>query len=212
MTIKGHLIVRLSDLITNFTDEDGEIDKEQIHNILGDFYCPHNKDVEMFLHEKALLFNQQSIARTHLVMLQKKGKLILAGYFALALKTFVVKNNDDTKLSKNLRRRVGNFGQYNNELLQWTISAPLIGQLGKNYKYDNIIDGATLLRYACEEVKKAQVIVGGKFVYLECEDKPKLISFYEDNGFVDFGRRKLEPDEKDSLCGTELVQLLKYLK
>ncbi|MCU5941466.1 N-acetyltransferase, partial [Clostridioides difficile] len=53
---------------------------------------------------------------------------------------------------------------------------------------------------------------GGKIVYLECEDKPKLIEFYKDNGFVDFGKRSLDKDETDSLDGGYLVQMLKYLK
>ncbi|HBF3466448.1 TPA: N-acetyltransferase, partial [Clostridioides difficile] len=57
-----------------------------------------------------------------------------------------------------------------------------------------------------------QLDMGGKIVYLECEDKPKLIEFYKDNGFVDFGKRSLDKDETDSLDGDYLVQMLKYLK
>ena len=57
-----------------------------------------------------------------------------------------------------------------------------------------------------------QALVGGKFVYLECEEKPKLIDFYKSNGFVEFGRRALEIDEIDDTSQISLVQLLKYLK
>lgn len=42
-------------------------------------------------------------------------------------------------------------------------------------------------------IEKAYLIqneVGGKFVYLECEEE-KLIRFYEKNKFKVFGRRKL---------------------
>ena len=53
--------------------------------------------------------------------------------------------------------------------------------------------------------------LGGRFVYLECEDKPKLIDFYAENGFCEFDRRPLDRDETD-LSGDYLVQMLKYLK
>ena len=36
--------------------------------------------------------------------------------------------------------------------------------------------------------------------------------FYKSNGFVEFGMRELEADERDDLTQTYLVQLLKYLK
>lgn len=52
--------------------------------------------------------------------------------------------------------------------------------------------------------------IGGKFVYLECENKPKLIHFYESNGFTVFGKRKKDRDEI-GVDGEYLIQLLKYL-
>lgn len=57
-----------------------------------------------------------------------------------------------------------------------------------------------------------QVIVGGKMVYLECEDKPRLIEFYSRNGFVNFGKRYLDKDETDTQSGEYLIQMLKYMK
>ncbi len=52
---------------------------------------------------------------------------------------------------------------------------------------------------------------GGKIVYLECEDKPQLRQFYNDNGFKVFAKRPLDRDECDKLSGKYLLQLLKYL-
>mgnify|MGYP003314321168 CR=1 FL=1 len=37
-----------------------------------------------------------------------------------------------------------------------------------------------------------------------------LIDFYSNNGFVNFGQRSLEQDEKDVLSGEYLIQMLKY--
>ena len=60
-------------------------------------------------------------------------------------------------------------------------------------------------------MREAQRIIGGKFVYLECEDIPKLIDFYTGNGFCDFGSRELDGDEKGKFSGKYLIQMLRYL-
>lgn len=56
-----------------------------------------------------------------------------------------------------------------------------------------------------------QNIVGGKIVYLECEQKEALIDFYSRNGFVNFGLRTLDKDETDKLSGEALVQMIRYM-
>jgi hypothetical protein len=58
---------------------------------------------------------------------------------------------------------------------------------------------------ACDKVKEAQDIIGGRAVFLECEDVPKLTDFYIDNGFVPFGRRA--PGEGDD---GDLIQMIRY--
>ena len=65
------------------------------------------------------------------------------------------------------------------------MSAPLIAQLGKNYHegMNHLITGDELLCLACEKISRIQLDLGGRFVYVECEDKPKLIDFYAANGF-----------------------------
>lgn len=65
---------------------------------------------------------------------------------------------------------------------------------------------------ACNTVKEAQWLIGGRLVYLECEDIPSLIKFYTQNGFYNFGRRKLDRDEKDKLKGNYLIQFFKSLR
>ena len=85
----------------------------------------------------------------------------------------------------------------------YMISAPLIGQLGKNFAngYDNLIPGDVLLKLATDKVRAIQAVLGGKFVYLECEDKDALLNFYGDNGFVIFGKRDLDRDELETAGG-----------
>lgn len=90
----------------------------------------------------------------------------------------------------------------------------MIAQLGKNYAngYDALISGDELLDEACHKIKLLQLDIGGRFAYLECEDKPKLIDFYARNGFCEFDHRTLDKDEVDKLDGAYLVQMLKYIK
>lgn len=98
----------------------------------------------------------------------------------------------------------------NNVFKSYNIALPLIGQIGKNYKneYNKLITGDILLKLACDKIKVAQGILGGRFVFLECEDKQKLREFYESNGFVCFGKRNLERDEREKNNGEYLLQML----
>lgn len=187
-----------------------ELGEECVKAILSNFSCPHNADVENFIKFKAIEFSKQNIAQTHLIFAEYKKKLELVGYFTLAPKTFFVKKGN---LTSNLRRRVSKFGTYDENIKGYTIPAPLIAQLGKNFTngFNKLITGDELLKMACDKIKAIQNDVGGKITYLECEDKPKLIEFYETNGFVNFGKRSLDKDEKDELSGNYLIQLLKYL-
>ena len=86
--------------------------------------------------------------------------------------------------------------------------------MGKNYTngYDKLITGDILLKFACDKIREAQELMGGRFVFLECEDKPELKEFYESNGFVCFGKRNLEKDERDKNNGQYLLQMLKDLR
>lgn len=148
---------------------------------------------------------------TYLVMGSVKDKNRLLGYFTLATKSLCIASNS---LSKTMCKRLAKFAVRDNDLKQYVISAPLIAQLGKNYNdgLNSIMSGSELLKIACDKTKEAQRILGGKFVYLECEDKYQLTEFYEQNGFINFGKRQIEKSEKDTLSGEYLIQMIKYLK
>lgn len=200
---KGYQIINLEDMIL-------ELGEDMTKHILLNFSCPLNRDVEHFLHNKSIEFSKQSLARTHLVFCSYKSELVLVAYFSLALKFIQVEPN---ALSRTQRKRITKFGTFDTNLKKYIISAPLIGQLGKNYKYknENLITGDELLKMACDKINEIQLIAGGSIVYIECEDVQKLKEFYLRNGFVEFGRRKLDNDEKDDLSGEYLIQMVKYL-
>ena len=95
---------------------------------------------------------------------------------------------------------------------RYDIPAPLIGQLAKNFShgYNSLITGDELLKMACDRVRIAQMIIGGKIVYLECENKPALIEFYKRNGFIAFSERPLDRDETSLMSGRTMIQMLRY--
>ena len=105
------------------------------------------------------------------------------------------------------------FGTYDEGIKSYRISAPLIAQLGKNFtnEYNKLITGDELLKMACDLVAEVQLNIGGKIVYIECEDKPRLKDFYERNGFKIFSKRQLDKNDKEIMYGNYLLQLLRYL-
>lgn len=186
-----------------------EIGEEETKKILADYSCPLNADIEDFIHNKAILFSKQGIARTHLVFAGYKGEPVLVGIYALAYKPVQIKA---TTLNSRWRRRLATFATFIEETKSYWASLPLIGQLGKNFTngYDRLITGDELLKLACNRIEQLQVEVGGKMAYLECEDTPGLIRFYEDNGFFRFANRNLDRDEIGE--SRYLVQMIKYFK
>ncbi len=196
----GYKVTSLKNIYKNIGEKDTKC-------ILEDFECALNKDVEYFIKEKAIEFSKQDIAETFLVTSSYKKEEVVVGYFALATKSVKMKKNTLTGKKK---KRFNRFAEYDEENSCFFISLPLIGQLGKNYKngYNKLITGDVLLKLACDKMKEAQEILGGRFIYLECEDKPSLKEFYERNGFVCFGKRNLERDERDKNTGEYLLQML----
>lgn len=199
--------------IVNMRDMAEEMGEDYVKKVVSRFVCPYNHDVEYFLHERAYQYAVQRVSSTHLVYASYKDEQVLVGYYTLAQKHFHVDLKHRGKLSSKLRHRLNKFGKFDAELKKTVIAAPLIGQLGKNYAdgYDKLIKGSELLKMACDAVAAAQRLIGGKVVYLECEDIPALKDFYKRAGFVEFGERPLEGDEKDAYSGKYLIQMLKYL-
>ena len=201
--IQGYKIISLSELLL-------QVGEERVKDILSSFASPLNKDVESFLKEKAIVFDKQSISKTHLVFAQYREEIVLIGYFTLAYKDFTIPKKS---ISNSLARWLKKYANYNADLGAYKISAPLIAQLSKNFSngYNKLITGDELLKMACEMVSEIQMLIGGRIVYIECEDKSCLTEFYERNGFVVFSRRQLDAKSKREMDVDYLLQLLRYL-
>ena len=201
----GYSILSISDIIA----EKGE---DFCREILSSFSCPLNVDVEQFLTKRSAIdFALQGVSQTFLVYASYRKKNVLCGYFTIANKYIVVNKHS---VSGTLGRRLRKFAMPCAARDDLVIMAPMIAQLVKNYSndYNKLITGDELLKMAEDQVRLAQRIIGGKVVYLECEDVDRLKSFYSENGYVEFGKRRLDKDERTEMCGTHLIQLLKYLR
>ena len=202
----GYKVVNLKMMIE-------ELGEDHTKEVLSRFSCPLNKDVEQFILSKAISFANQGWAQTHLVMASYKVDPVLAGYFALASKHITISSKIFQSRSSRTRKRIAKFASYDPGIKSYILTAPLIAQLGKNYNngYNRLITGDELLDIACEKISRIQYDLGGRFTYVECEDKPALVDFYSRNGFCEFDHRPLDADETDLLSGEYLVQLLKYI-
>ena len=158
------------------------------------------------MREQSIEFTKKNQSVTYLVFSNDDASLV--GYFTLTVKPITVNAEN---FSNTMKRKLAKVSELDEENGTYTLSAYLIAQLGKNYKdgLNEKIAGEQLLQAAIETIKELQYMVGGMVIFLEAEDKEKLMRFYEDeNGFKRF-------DTKEVKAGTEnahvLVQLLKIL-
>lgn len=197
---KTHFVeINLSELLE-------QLGEDRAKAILSSFSCPLNADVERFLKDKAIEFSKRGFSKTHLVFWETEDEKEqeFVGYYTIASKFITI---DRSAVNSKEARKLRELGIFDEKKNDYTVAAPLIAQLGKNYTdgNDSLISGDDLLNLAMNRVKKVQNEVGGRFAYLECEDKEDLINFYERNSFKMFGKRNLDRDETD-ICGTYLLQ------
>jgi len=81
--------------------------------------------------------------------------------------------------------------------------AILIGQLGKNEMYSDLIYGTEILEYCLAKIFEGQARLGGRIIMLECKDIPYLIHLYKQFGFD-----VLDKDYEEG----ELLQMFKVLE
>ena len=186
-------------------NENPELGEDELLQILSEFSCPMNPDVERFLKHSSIEFTKKNQSVTYLVFSVADGKLL--GYFTLALKPLTVRGET---VSNTVKRKLLRVSELDKKSDTYTMSAYLIAQLGKNYSENDgkMITGAELLGLAWDKIKATQYMFGGMVTFLEAENEEKLLSFYRDNRFSQFDTRQTASDTDEA---HELVQLLRLL-
>ncbi|WP_330364975.1 hypothetical protein [Oribacterium sp. NK2B42] len=107
---------------------DNDLGEEDLSEILSDFSCLKNTDVEHFLKSNAIEFTKKNQSVTYLVFHNEDASLV--GYFTLAVKPISVSAD---KFSNTIKRRIARVSQLDEESNTYTLSAYLVAQLGKNF-------------------------------------------------------------------------------
>jgi predicted GNAT family N-acyltransferase len=142
----------------------------QVKKILKTFKCTLNKDIENFLHNKAITFEKKLRSRTYLLI--DKKNFIVAGYFSIAIS--VLYAND---IKEDILLKIGDLNSPKD------IPCLLIGQIAKSDYFKEIKLGKILMKYAIEKLKLTNKIIGGRFILLDAINEEKIIKFYEEFGF-----------------------------
>ena len=150
----------------NILDMLNAIGEDAVKNILSDFSCPKNFEIESFVKQNALEFAKRKMSITYLVI-DEEGQL--AAIFALTHKAVQLTNE------------------------------------GLNAQYTEKITGNELMDMTMNILVAVQREIGGGVVYLECEERPQLLTFYENeqNRFRVFGERYSDKDQ------VKYIQLLR---
>ena len=197
-------VINIREYIKN--DGDGEqLGEDGLKQILSEFSCGKNQDVENFLKTQAIEFTKKQQSVTYLVFATDDAQLL--GYFSLTIKPITV---SDEPFSRTARKKLLRVSTLNAKDHTYSLAAYLIAQLGKNYTDGaNIrITGAELLALAINQIEQLQYQAGGMVVFLEANDEDKLLSFYQNNRFRPFDKRITERKDREP---HELVQLLRLL-
>ena len=172
--------------LSDFLNKIGE---DAFKELVSDFSCPYDKDIEDFLIHKAIPFEKAEYqsSRTYLVgFVNDQQQFSVCGYYTLSNKPSILSE----ELSKSKRKSLTG-GKTNQD----AISVVLIGQLSKNYNkaLNYTIEGSDLLAFALETIFQVYNSVGLDLVYLECKDALALRDFYSRNHFELYVNSKNEP-------------------
>lgn len=187
-------------------DKPTYIGEDGLYDLLSDFSCPQNPDVEYFLAHNAIEFTKKSQSITYLVFSTDDASLV--GYYSLTIKPISVRAEN---ISKTMAKKLSRVSILDPETQSYITSSYLIAQLGKNYSLpkEKQIPGTVLLNFALETISALQYSIGGVMEFLECEENEFLLHFYTQNHFKPFDTRTtiLAHDNKPHV----LHQLLKFI-
>ena len=171
--------------VSLFDLQQQKIGKNEIMEVLSNFSCPLNKEVEYFMHSKAYDFERVGLARTYLVyaFLNEDEPPVLVAIYSLGQSHIEVGDG----LSKNMKKKI--FGT--TYPMGKTIKTLLIGQLSKNYTNgnDQYITGDILMGLIFQRIKEIHTLFPSVVIHIDCEDKEKLKQFYEKYGFQLFKKQ-----------------------
>ena len=186
-------------------DEQTYIGEDELYNLLSDFSCPKNLDVEYFLLNNAIEFTKKDQSITYLVFDSEDASL--AGYFSITIKPISIRASC---VNKTMAKKLSRVSTLDNDTQTYITAAYLIAQLGKNYSLskDKQISGELLLDFALKTIKDIQYSLGGIVEFLECEDNEFLLNFYTSKKFKPFDTRIASSKNSEPHILHQLLKLI----
>lgn len=189
--------------VINILDMIEFVGEDEVKSILSEFSCTKNPEIENFVKNNAVDFAKKKMSITYLVVDTTET---VRAIFTLTHKAIELTNEN---LSNTMRKRIQRYSRLDEKTDSFNVSAFLIAQFGKSdtYSIEENISGDALMDFTFEVLTAVQHDIGGGLVYLECEDREKLLNFYssEPNNFFKFGERYSEEDN------VKYIQLFRFI-
>jgi hypothetical protein len=155
------------------------IDRELLDSRLKGFLCKRDTQLERFIHEQAVIYEQRGFGRTYLVFDPSVGAdnsiPSLAAFFTLAITA-----TDYSGISKSKREKV--LGSKPGRDTFEAFGGILIGQLARDDRYDaSFINGSELLIECEKYIARGRQHLGGRIVYLDC--RGPLVETYRQSNY-----------------------------
>lgn len=158
---------------------------DRLNDALASFRCDLDKDIETFLHEKAINFLERGWCSVYLIVDEAEfdiGHIKIDAYFTLSHKSLI-----PLQASKSSIKATSGFKDAQ------SIHFVLIGQLGKYKQIDGDsavlsadISGSDILNYAFEIIRASNSLIPCRCALVECSSDENVQSFYKNNGFKYF--------------------------
>lgn len=150
---------------------------QEVENKLSTFFCAKNRDIEDFLHTKAVAYEKAANAKTYLIIHDTDE---IAAFFSIALGIVDIKDLQSTTQCKKIR----GYGRTKAEY----IPCYLLGQVGRNDCFSkNDISLTHILEFIMKIITEVMIKVGGRILYLECDKS--LVPLYNKHSFKEIGQR-----------------------
>lgn len=154
-------------------------DTTLIEEAFKKFSCQRETDLENFLVNKSITYENTDFGKTYLIVDEDKLKeevFSIIAYFTIANTAVDISGISKKKKRAALGNHPGRDG------LNF-VSAYLIGQLGRNDDYtSDDLTGEQILNECYHAISSAALAVGGRLLVLECREC-MFENFYEKHGF-----------------------------
>lgn len=152
--------------------------KEEAKRYLASFSVSKNPDVNCFLHERIIPYEEEHASRSFFAA-DDEGRLL--GFYSIAIATYQITGHTP----EDMKARIKGLNRTNSKY----IPGILIGQIARfDSTPKDVLSGTALMNDALNRIRDIHNRAGLRFAFLDCADNEKLLSFYQDFGFTVISR------------------------